>query len=99
MISKFQKHSKREFESKNSDLKIFYQSKEFQTANFGQGRPNAPILHQLILVQKHLRNHANQKILTMILLELFDFKVRIFKISKIHFSIMGGARGVWLFQN
>jgi hypothetical protein len=27
----------------------------------------------------------------MILLELSDFKVRIFKISKIHISIMGGA--------
>jgi hypothetical protein len=32
----------------------------------------------------------------MILLELFDFKVRIFKISKIHISRMGGARGEWL---
>jgi hypothetical protein len=32
----------------------------------------------------------------MILFELFDFKFRIFKISKIHISIMGGAGGVWL---
>jgi hypothetical protein len=64
--------------------------------NFGQGQPNAPTFLSIDSCSEtpEERWYVNQKILTMILLELFDFKDRISEISKIHISIMDWAREV-----